>query len=182
MSVFISEVTMCQHSAAVFVIGFTLAIVPLIAIRGGAEAGEPAANTNAVSAQVIARGKYMVQTGHCNNCHTSGYSRSEGNVPEKDWLLGSAPLGYRGAWGTTYASNLRLTVQSFTQEQWIRYAKTVKPLPPMPWWPLRDTTDADLGAMYQYIKHLGPAGESAPAYLSPDKEPKPPYESRQLVQ
>ena len=146
-----------------------------------AQAGEPAATTQAVSAQTIARGKYMVQTGHCNNCHTSGYTRNEGNVTEKEWLLGSAPLGYRGPWGTTYASNLRLTVQNFTQVQWIKYAKAIQTRPPMPWWPLRDTTDEDLGAMYQYIKQLGPAGESAPAYLPPDKEPTPPYEWRQLV-
>jgi len=146
-----------------------------------AEPGKAAAKPKAVSAKTIARGKYMVQTGHCNNCHTNGYSSKQGKVPEKDWLLGSAPMGYRGAWGTTYASNLRLTVQNFTEEQWVRYAKSVEPRPTMPWWPLRDTTDADLGAMYQYIKHLGPAGEPAPAFVPPDKEPKPPYDWRQMV-
>ena len=134
-----------------------------------------------VSAQTLERGKYMVQTGHCNNCHTSGYTGKQGNVPEKDRLLGSTPLGYRGPWGTTYASNLRLTVAQFTQDQWIKYAKAVTPRPPMPWWSLRDTTDADLGAMYLYIKHLGAAGEPAPDFVPPDKEPKPPYEARQLV-
>jgi hypothetical protein len=51
----------------------------------------------------------------------------------------------------------------------------------MPWWPLHDTTVQDLRAMYQYIKNLGPAGEPAPDFLSPDKEPKPPYDWRQLV-
>ena|SRR5258706_1469975 len=145
-----------------------------------ADAVKPAAKPK-VSAQTLARGKYMVQTGHCNNCHTSSYTSKQGNVPEKDWLLGSTPLGYRGPWGTTYASNLRLTVAQFTQEQWIKYAKAVTPRAPMPWWALRDTTDADLGAMYQYIKNLGPAGEPAPDFVPPGQEPKPPYESRQLV-
>ena len=74
-----------------------------------------------------------------------------------------------------------LTVPVFTQEQWIKYAKAIESRPPMPWWAMRDTTDADLGAMYQYIRHLGPAGEPAPDFVAPDKEPKPPYESRQLV-
>jgi mono/diheme cytochrome c family protein len=55
----------------------------------------------------IERGRYMVLTGHCNNCHTVAYAPKEGNVSEKDWLLGSGPLGWRGPWGTTYASNLR---------------------------------------------------------------------------
>src|SRR5258708_12156166 len=58
----------------------------------------------------IERGRYMVLTGHCNNCHTIGYAPKEGSVPEKDWLLGSRPPGWRGLWGTTYASTLRLTV------------------------------------------------------------------------
>jgi len=181
MTVFISEVTMYQHSAAVLATGFALAIVAFTTNPAAAETGKPGARTQAVSAQTIARGKYMVQTGHCNNCHTAGYTRKEGDVPENERLLGSAPLGYRGPWGTTYASNLRLTVQNFTQAQWVKYAKAIQPRPPMPWWSLRDTTDQDLGAMYQYIKHLGPAGESAPAYLPADQEPKPPYESRQLI-
>ena len=139
------------------------------------------AKPKAPGAEHIARGKYMVLTGHCNNCHTNGYTSAQGRIPEKDWLLGSAPLGYRGPWGTTYASNLRLTVAQFTQEQWVKYAQSATPRPPMPWWSLHDTTVQDLRAMYQYIKHLGPAGEPAPDFLSPDKEPKPPYDWRQIV-
>ena len=47
--------------------------------------------------------------------------------------------------------------------------------PPMPWFNLRDMSDRDLRAIYGYLKHLGPAGESAPAYVPPDKEPTPPF-------
>jgi hypothetical protein len=36
-------------------------------------------------------------------------------------------------------------------------------------------TAQDLRAMYRYIRHLGPGGDPAPAYLPPDKEPPPPY-------
>lgn len=171
---------MHKNALTAIAAGIAFALAP--GVVNSAEAGKPAAKSKVVSAKTLARGKYMVQTGHCNNCHTSGYTRSEGKIPEKDWLLGSAPLGYRGPWGTTYATNLRLTVPKFTQEQWVKYAKTMKARPPMPWWPLRDTTDADLAAMYQYIKHLGPAGQPAPDFVPPDKEPKPPYETRQLVQ
>jgi len=123
----------------------------------------------------IERGRYMVLTGHCNNCHTAGYAPKEGNVPEKEWLLGSGPLGWRGPWGTTYASNLRLTAPAMTEEQWVQYVKTSKPRPPMPWWSMKETTEQDLRAMYQYIKSLGPAGQHAQPYLPPDKEPKQPY-------
>jgi mono/diheme cytochrome c family protein len=143
-----------------------LAAFTLILTSFGAQAQDPAQ---------IERGRYMVLTGHCNNCHTAGYAPKEGNVPEKDWLLGSGPQGWRGPWGTTYASNLRLTVPAMTEEQWVIYIKTFKPRPPMPWWSLKETTEQDLRAMYQYIKSLGVAGQPAQPYLPPDKEPKQPY-------
>ena len=54
-----------------------------------------AATAHAQDAKVE-RGKYMVLTGHCNNCHTAGYAQREGNVPEKDWLMGSGAQGWRG--------------------------------------------------------------------------------------
>ena len=99
----------------------------------------------------IERGRYMVLTGHCNNCHTAGYAPKEGDVPEKDWLLGSGPLGWRGPWGTTYASNLRLTAPAMTEEQWV-----------------------------QYIRSLGPAGQNAQPHLPPDKEPRQPFNQAPL--
>jgi len=45
----------------------------------------------------------------------------------------------------------------------------------MPWWALHDTDAEDLRAMYRFIKSLGAPGEPAPAALSPDREPAPPY-------
>jgi mono/diheme cytochrome c family protein len=145
-----------------------------------AQSDQPAPAAKAGVAGDIERGRYMVVTGHCNNCHTAGYTGKQGNLPEKDWLLGN-PVGYRIQAGTSYASNLRLTVQNFTEEQWVRYAQAARPRPPMPWWGLRDTMEQDLRAMYQFIKHLGPAGKPAPDFVPPDKEPAPPYETRQLV-
>ena len=34
----------------------------------------------------LARGKYLIVIGACNDCHTPGYAMSNGKVPEKDWL------------------------------------------------------------------------------------------------
>lgn len=45
----------------------------------------------------------------------------------------------------------------------------------MPWFSMRNMSDRDLGAIYRYIKRLEPIGEPAPAYVPPDKEPKPPF-------
>ena len=138
--------------------------------RAGADGNAPGARNDGM----LARGRYMLVTGHCNNCHTANYGASEGNVPDKDWVKGS-PAGHRGAWGTTYATNLRTNVGIMTEAQWIAYAKAVRPRPPMPWWAVHETAVEDLRAMYQFIKTLGPAGEPAPASLPPDREPTPPY-------
>jgi len=45
----------------------------------------------------------------------------------------------------------------------------------MPWFNLRAMNDADLRAIYRYVRSLGPAGEPAKAYLPPDKAPSAPY-------
>lgn len=134
----------------------------------------PAIKPNPLSDSVRERGRYMLVTGHCNNCHTANYGPAEGNVPESEWLKGS-PAGHRGAWGTTYATNLRVHVAAMSEAQWVDYAKTLKSRPPMPWWSLHETQEDDLRAMYRFIKSLGPAGEPAPAPLPPDREPAPPY-------
>ena len=121
----------------------------------------------------VVRGKYLVQVAGCNDCHTPGYLETAGEVEESKWLTGTA-LGWRGPWGTTYAPNLRLSVKDMTADQFVERARS--PLrPPMPWFNLRDMRDGDVKAIYAYLKHLGPAGEPAPAYLPPDQEPKGPY-------
>lgn len=114
----------------------------------------------------IERGRYLVKITGCNDCHTAGYSTSEGQTPEDQWLMGD-PDGWEGPWGTTFGINLRLYVQEKTEEQWLEIAKTEKMLPPMPWFNLRATTEADLQVMYRFIKSLGPAGEPMPEYIPP---------------
>ena len=123
---------------------------------------------------LIKRGKYLVQIGGCNDCHTPAYPVKGGKVPEAEWLTGDA-LGWHGGWGTTYATNLRLYFQELSEEQWVKKAKNLTARPPMPWFNVRDMTASDLRAMYRYIRHLGPAGNPAPAYLPPDKTPPQPY-------
>lgn len=126
------------------------------------------------AAKQIERGRYLLAVGNCNDCHTDGFAASDGKVAEKDWLLGS-PLGFRGPWGTTYASNLRLSLSNLTEEQWVAYAKALKVRPPMPWFNLNQWRDSDLRAFYRYVRHLGPAGNPAPPGLPPEQAPSPPY-------
>ncbi len=73
-------------------------------------------------------------------------------------------------------------VTKFSEAQWVNYVKVMKPRAPMPFWALRDTTNEDLAAMYQYIVSLGAAGAPTPDFVPPGQEPKPPYETRRLVQ
>lgn len=119
-------------------------------------------------------GRYLVLVGGCNDCHTPGFMEQGLKVPESDWLTG-LPVGWRGPWGTTYASNLRLSVQSFNEDLWVKLNHTRSARPPMPWASLHSMTEKDLRAVYRYIKSLGPAGQPTPAALPPNQEPTTPY-------
>jgi mono/diheme cytochrome c family protein len=134
----------------------------------------PAAAQDKKADAMVERGRYVVTIGGCNDCHTPNYAPSGGKVPEKEWLTGDA-LGWRGPWGTTYPSNLRLYMQDLSEDQWVRKAKGLMTRPPMPWFNVRAMSARDLRAMYRYIRHLGPAGKPAPAYVPPDKTPPPPF-------
>jgi hypothetical protein len=61
-----------------------------------------------------------------------------------------------------------------TEQEWVRVAKSAQYRPPMPWFALHDMSEADLRAIYRYVRHLGPSGEPAPAYLPPGQAAKGP--------
>lgn len=121
-----------------------------------------------------AKGKYLVEIGGCNDCHTSGYAPSGGKTPEAKWLLGDG-LGYRGPWGTTYPINLREYIGKISEDEWVTKARNLKARPPMPSWALNAMTENDLRFIYKYIKSLGSAKNTIPDYVPPGKKPKTPY-------
>ena len=134
-----------------------------------ATAASPVATTGkdpSATTRQIERGRYLVRITGCNDCHTPGYGASGGKVAEQDWLVGDS-LGYRGPWGTTYPTNLRLRVANMTEQQWLVLAGQVKMRPPMPWPSLHAMHPEDLKAIYRYISRLGPKGKPAPAYQPP---------------
>jgi mono/diheme cytochrome c family protein len=149
-------------AAGVCILGLSAAAVVYARIAGSA--GE---------APSVERGRYLVKIAGCNDCHTPNYALQGGQVPEALWLTGDE-LGWRGAWGTTYPTNLRLYFTQLSEEEWVQRAATLTARPPMPWFNVRDMSEPDLRSLYRYVRALGPAGAPAPAYVPPGREPHGP--------
>lgn len=156
-----------------------LLVIGIVALFGCQPASTPDAPPAITTPHVAANnpieaGRYLAIVGGCNDCHTEGYLQNEGKIPEADWLAGST-LGWRGPWGTTYPTNLRLRVQEITEDAWVTTLHTRTALPPMPWMNVSKMAEEDARALYQYIRSLGAKGEPMPAALPPDQEPSTPY-------
>lgn len=122
----------------------------------------------------ISAGRYLVMIAGCNDCHTPGWNRAPGKVPEAQWLSG-VPLGWHGPWGTSYAANLRLTAHKLNADEWVKMMHTRNGRPPMPWASVNAMSESDVRAIYEYIHSLGPVGQPMPADLPPGVEPNGPY-------
>lgn len=133
-----------------------------------------AARADSDTKELIERGEYLIRITGCNDCHTSGFLATNGEIPVDEWLKGDS-LGWRGPWGTTYPSNLRLLMQAMTADQWVQYARTFRARPPMAWFNLAKLIDEDLRAMHAFVVSLGPPGEQAPVFVPPDRVPTGPY-------
>ena len=127
-----------------------------------------------VAPDPVAKGRYLVKIGGCNDCHTPAYAQSGGKVPQQQWLTGSGQ-GFMGPWGTTYPSNLRLNLSKMSEAEWLVYSSTFHTRPPMPDFTVRDMSEDDRRALYRFVTSLGAAGSDAPAYLPPGQEPPAPY-------
>lgn len=130
--------------------------------------------------EIITRGRYVVKTTGCNDCHTPKYGEMNGNVPENQWLIGVG-IGYKGAWGTTYAANLRHLLSNKTETQWVTYAKRMRSKPPMPWYNVNAMSDDDLKAVYQFIRSLGDSDNVVPDELAPGVTPTTPYINFEVI-
>lgn len=138
--------------------------------------GEAATSTTPIvqAASDIEAGRYLVIVGACNDCHTDGWAETNGEVPEQDWLKGSA-IGWRGPWGTTYPSNLRILVNDMSENAWVTMLRTRTERPPMPWMNVNRFSETDARALYRFIRSLGVSGERAPLAVAPDVEPVTPF-------
>ena len=132
------------------------------------------ASTKPSDAQMIARGKYLVTFGACNDCHTPGWRESFGNVPTSSWMIGTS-IGFRGPWGTVYPANVRQRFFEITEDQWLNMVNTREGHPPMTWHDIRALTADDRRAIYRFIRSLGKGGGPSLSSVPPQQEPKTPY-------
>jgi len=115
----------------------------------------------------VAYGKYLVNAGHCDGCHTP--TDEKGNPLPDMYLAGGAPLD--GAWGPDpkkiiHVASLNLTpdpsgISYFDEKMFIQVIRTgmvqARPLANiMPWAYFRNLTDDDLGAIFAYLRTVKP--------------------------
>ena len=125
-------------------------------------------------AEAVARGRYLVAFGGCNDCHTPGWREADGKVPIKAWMIGTS-VGFRGPWGTVYPANVRQRFQEISEQQWLDMVRTRGGHPPMTWENLRGLSPADQHAIYAFIRSLGPGGKDSLDTVPREKEPTTPY-------
>ena len=122
----------------------------------------------------VANGARIVVIGGCHDCHTANYNEMGGMVDPATALKGS-PVGFQGPWGTTFPANLRLVAASRTEDEFVKYLKTFKVRPPMPWYNVHALSEPELRSLHQYIVSLGEPGDPAPDFVPPGGTPKTPF-------
>ena len=171
------------------------ALAALIVAMAAASAAEPASTT-------VARGKYLVDTSGCHDCHTpfklgpNGPEPDMGRMlsghpedlvmppapalPAGPWLITSSATNtaHAGPWGVSFTANLtpdadtglgQWTLKNFVDTiRTGRHMGRGRPvLPPMPIPVYNNFTDADLAAVYAYLRTVPPIKNRVPEPLPP---------------
>ena len=118
----------------------------------------------------IARGKYLVGIGGCNDCHTPGYFLGK---PDMTRFLGGSDVGFEmPGLGTFHGANLtpdrETGLGAWTAAQIVTALQTgVRPdgrilAPIMPWRAFASLTPADAEAIAVYLQSLPPVHNKVP--------------------
>ena len=155
-----------------------------------------AAAADAPPADIVARGKYLVTTSGCNDCHTpwkvgpdgpepdmsrmlSGHPQSvtlpPPPKPEGPWVVAAAATNtaWSGPWGISYTANLtpdpetglgKWTLRNFVDTiRTGRHLGRGRPiLPPMPIPMYKNFNDADLEAIYSFLRTIPAISNQVP--------------------
>jgi hypothetical protein len=104
-------------------------------------------------------------------------------LPDGPWFVVTAGLtAWSGPWGVSYSANLTPDVDTgigiWTEEMFLKAMKTGKHmgdgrpiLPPMPWESVKSMTDADLKAVFAYLRSVPAISNRVPEPLAPNGEP-----------
>ncbi|MEI6200630.1 MAG: cytochrome c [Enhydrobacter sp.] len=127
----------------------------------------------------VARGKYLVTLGGCQDCHTPGHFFGK---PDMARALGGSEVGFDiPGLGTFYGPNLTPDKETglgkWTDAQVMAAIRTgVRPdgrvlAPIMPWRSLAVLTDQDAAAVVAYLRSLPPVANKVPGPFGPGETP-----------
>lgn len=185
-------------------LGAALAAAVGLFVASGADAAEPAgaaAQARPPAAQV-ARGKYLMSTSGCMDCHTPWKMGEKGpepdldrlysghpeqlkmppapQLPEGPWLVvwGATNTAIAGPWGVSFTANLTPDMETglgrWTERDFIQTIRTGRHkgrgrgvLPPMPIMVYNNFSDADLKAIFAYLRTIPPVRNQVPEPVAP---------------
>jgi mono/diheme cytochrome c family protein len=135
-------------------------------------------NSNAASEKQIARGKYLVTFGGCNDCHTPGYFLGK---PDFAHALSGSEVGFEmPGLGTFYGPNLTpdkdTGIGNWSAKQIVTAIQTGKRpdgrelAPIMPWHAFANLTKRDAYAIAAYLQSLPPVHNKAPGPFGPNEK------------
>lgn len=165
---------------------------------------EPAvAQDKPASAAQVARGKYLVNTSGCHDCHTPWKLGDKGPEPDMSralsghpaqmqlppapkadgpWIVSSAATNtaHAGPWGVSFTANLTSDADTglgrWSERDFIQTIRTGRHLgrgrpvlPPMPIPAYSQMVDADLKAIYAYLRTVPAISNKVPEPLAPPK-------------
>ncbi|MBS0538405.1 MAG: cytochrome c [Proteobacteria bacterium] len=127
----------------------------------------------------VARGRYLVTIGGCNDCHTPGHFFGR---PDMARMLGGSEVGFEvPGLGTFYGPNLtpdkKTGLGNWTDAQIMAAFRTgTRPdgrqlAPPMPWRALAALTDQDAAAIVAFLRSLPPVDNAVPGPFGPTETP-----------
>jgi mono/diheme cytochrome c family protein len=130
----------------------------------------------------LARGRYLVQFGGCNDCHTPGYFLGK---PDAARYLGGSDVGFElPGLGTFVPPNLTpdkdTGLGNWTKDQIVTAIQTgVRPdgrvlVPIMPWRAYAELTKSDAGAIAAYLQSLPPVSHQVPGPFASSEKPTVP--------
>jgi mono/diheme cytochrome c family protein len=133
----------------------------------------------AVAAESIERGRYLVNFGGCNDCHTPGYFRGK---PDMGRFLGGSDVGFfvpgLGAFvGPNLTPDRETGLGTWSRDEIVTAIQTgVTPdgrelAPMMPWRAFAGLTKQDAYAIADYLRSLPPVKNEVPGPFGPSETP-----------